>query len=139
MGPNGQNADAQGMANSCASADVDRAQFARIHSRVLTERHPMNRYVPTSAFGAPAQQPRGRELGGILPSQAIERLIAEGAIRLDRPAASDQIQPASLDLRLGSVVHRVRASFLPGAGRTVSERLEEFRLHTMSLEDGAVL
>ncbi|MET0313284.1 MAG: 2'-deoxycytidine 5'-triphosphate deaminase [Hansschlegelia sp.] len=77
--------------------------------------------------------------GGILPSQAIERLIADGAIRLDRPAASDQIQPASLDLRLGSVVHRVRASFLPGAGRTVSERLDEFRLHTMSLDDGAVL
>src|SRR3954469_24040970 len=77
--------------------------------------------------------------GGILPSQAIERLIEEGAIRLDRPAASDQIQPASLDLRLGSVVHRVRASFLPGAGRTVSERLDEFRLHTMSLDDGAVL
>lgn len=80
-----------------------------------------------------------RATGGILPSQAIERLIADGAIALDRPAAPDQIQPASLDLRLGTVVHRVRASFLPGAGRTVAERLEEFRLHTIDLERGAVL
>ncbi|MFL1873691.1 2'-deoxycytidine 5'-triphosphate deaminase [Hansschlegelia beijingensis] len=81
----------------------------------------------------------GAPLGGILPSQAIEQLIADGAIALDRPAAPDQIQPASLDLRLGPVVHRVRASFLPGAGRTVSERLVDFRLHTIDLSDGAVL
>lgn len=77
--------------------------------------------------------------GGILPSQAIERLIADGGIRLDRSAAPDQIQPASLDLRLGAVVHRVRASFLPGPGRPVAERLEEFTLHTIDLERGAVL
>ncbi|HEY0293258.1 MAG TPA: 2'-deoxycytidine 5'-triphosphate deaminase [Hansschlegelia sp.] len=81
----------------------------------------------------------GAPAGGILPSQAIERLIADGAITLERPAAADQIQPASLDLRLGSVVHRMRASFLPGAGRTVAERLEENRLHTMDLTQGAVL
>ncbi|MFD1704732.1 2'-deoxycytidine 5'-triphosphate deaminase [Methylopila henanensis] len=77
--------------------------------------------------------------GGILPSQAIERLIADGAIALDRPAAADQVQPASLDLRLGTKVHRVRASFLPGAGRTVAERLEEFTLHTIDITAGAVL
>lgn len=77
--------------------------------------------------------------GGILPSQAIERLIAEGGLALERPAAPDQIQPASLDLRLGPVVHRVRASFLPGSGRTVAERLEELRLHTIDLTQGAVL
>lgn len=77
--------------------------------------------------------------GGILPSQEIERLIAAGAIRLDRPAAPDQAQPASLDLRLGPVVHRVRASFLPGAGRTVAERLAELTLHTIDLSAGAVL
>ncbi|GLK78092.1 2'-deoxycytidine 5'-triphosphate deaminase [Methylopila jiangsuensis] len=77
--------------------------------------------------------------GGILPSQEIERLIATGAIRLERPAAADQAQPASLDLRLGPVVHRVRASFLPGAGRTVAERLAELTLHTIDLSAGAVL
>jgi dCTP deaminase len=77
--------------------------------------------------------------GGILPSQEIGRLIAGGAIALDRPAAPDQIQPASLDLRLGTVVHRVRASFLPGPGRTVAERLEELTLHSIDLTPGAVL
>ncbi|WP_026363113.1 2'-deoxycytidine 5'-triphosphate deaminase [Methylopila sp. M107] len=82
----------------------------------------------------------GHVSGGILPAQAIERLIADGAIALDRTAAPDQIQPASLDLRLGTRVHRVRASFLPGPGRTVAERLEEFTLHTIDLSDaGAVL
>lgn len=77
--------------------------------------------------------------GGILPAQAIERLIAEGAIALDRPAAADQIQPASLDLRLGPVVHRVRASFLPGPDRTVADRLKELTLHTIDIANGAVL
>lgn len=83
--------------------------------------------------------PNVDETGGILPAQAIERLIAEGAIALDRPAAPDQIQPASLDLRLGTVVHRVRASFLPGGGVPVAERLKELTLHTIDLERGAVL
>lgn len=82
---------------------------------------------------------RDERRGGILPSQAIERLIADGGLVLDAPPADDQIQPASLDLRLGPVVHRVRASFLPGAGRTVAERLDEFRLHTIDLRQGAVL
>jgi dCTP deaminase len=77
--------------------------------------------------------------GGILPAQAIEELIGSGAIALDRPVAPDQIQPASLDLRLGTKVHRVRASFLPGPGRPVADRLEEFTLHTIDLEGGAVL
>ena len=77
--------------------------------------------------------------GGILPAQAIERLIASGAIALERPAAPDQIQPASLDLRLGTKVHRVRASFLPGPGRHVAERLEELTLHTIDISGGAVL
>jgi dCTP deaminase len=81
----------------------------------------------------------GASPGGILPSQAIERLIADGAIVLERPLSADQVQPASLDLRLGSVVHRVRASFLPGPGHSVSDRLEEFRLHTIDLSQGAVL
>ncbi|RXF68559.1 2'-deoxycytidine 5'-triphosphate deaminase [Hansschlegelia zhihuaiae] len=66
-------------------------------------------------------------------------MIAEGAIALDQPAAADQVQPASLDLRLGPVVHRVRASFLPGPGRPVRERLEELTLHTIDLSQGAVL
>ena len=50
----------------------------------------------------------------------------------------DQIQPASLDLRLGEVAYRVRASFLPGR-TTVAQRIDELKLHEISLTDGAVL
>ena len=51
----------------------------------------------------------------------------------------DQIQPASLDLRLGEVAYRVRASFLPGPRTTVAKRIDELKLHEIALADGAVL
>ena len=51
---------------------------------------------------------------GILAQQDIRALAEAGAITATRPHDTDQIQPASLDLRLGTVAHRVRASFLPG-------------------------
>ena len=51
----------------------------------------------------------------------------------------DQVQPASLDLRLGSVAYRVRASFLAGQGRTVADRIAEFEMHRIDLTGGAVL
>lgn len=76
---------------------------------------------------------------GVLPSQSIEAMIASGVITADPAVTPDQIQPASLDLRLGAVAYRVRASFLTGKGATVAERLEEFRMHTIPLENGAVL
>lgn len=76
---------------------------------------------------------------GILPAHAIGRLIDGGGIRLQRPLDADQVQPASLDLRLGTVAWRVRASFLPGRDQTVEERLETLALHRFSLTDGAVL
>jgi len=60
--------------------------------------------------------------GGILPSQAIEALIAGGAITLAEPLLANQLQPASLDLRLGAVAYRVRASFLPGPGTRVADK-----------------
>ncbi len=82
---------------------------------------------------APAQPP------GILPYQAIERLIAEGAIAAETPITSIQVQPASLDLRLGARVWRVRASFLPGLGRKVTERLADVAMHELDLTKGAVL
>jgi dCTP deaminase len=77
--------------------------------------------------------------GGILPVQAIERLLKDGVILCERPLASDQLQPASLDLRLGTKAYRVRASFLPGPRRSLAERLEQLSLHTIDLESGAVL
>ncbi|MGC9370783.1 MAG: 2'-deoxycytidine 5'-triphosphate deaminase [Paracoccaceae bacterium] len=76
---------------------------------------------------------------GVLPSQAISALIDSGALSGSPSITPEQIQPASLDLRLGTVAYRVRASFLAGAGRSVADRLEEFEMHRIDLEGGAVL
>lgn len=76
---------------------------------------------------------------GIVPAQGIRALIEAGAVKLAEPPADKQLQPASLDLRLGAVAYRVRASFLPGPDRTVAARLDELALHTISLSQGAVL
>jgi dCTP deaminase len=76
---------------------------------------------------------------GILPSQAISALIETGAIAAAKPAVPGQVQPASLDLRLGGRAFRVRASFMPGPASTTSEQLERYVLHTIDLSHGAVL
>jgi len=75
---------------------------------------------------------------GILPAQTIRELAEAGVVRVQQPLDPGQVQPASLDLRLGATVWRVRASFLPGR-RPVRERLEQLALHRFSLEQGAVL
>src|ERR1700759_1122338 len=69
----------------------------------------------------------------------IAELAKAGGIRPARAFAADQIQPASLDLRLGRVAYRVRASFLPGPRTTVADRIAELKLHELSLTAGAVL
>ena len=76
---------------------------------------------------------------GVLPAQSLRLLMAQGAINADLPIDPAQVQPASLDLRLGVKAYRVRASFLAGAGRKVSARLEEFMMHEVDLTKGAVL
>src|SRR3989441_1958038 len=76
---------------------------------------------------------------GILPDHMIAVLVRDGAILRAYDLVPDQIQPASLDLRLGEVAYRVRASFLPGPDSTVAERIDELKLHEISLGDGAVL
>ena len=76
---------------------------------------------------------------GILPARTIAAYCEQGLIRLGQPADADQIQPASLDLRLGHWAYRVRASFLPGKRSTVADRVAELALHRMPLTEGAVL
>lgn len=71
---------------------------------------------------------------GILPFQGIETLIAIGAIASDTPFDVDQVQPASLDLRLSDQAWRVRASFLPGQ-RKVEERIADVAMHAIDLPD----
>lgn len=84
-------------------------------------------------------QARRSSRPGILPAQMIRALIDGGMIKPAMPVASGQIQPASIDLRLGEVAYRVRASFLPGPGSNVSQKLSELSLHTIDLSHGAVL
>src|SRR6201985_3772521 len=69
----------------------------------------------------------------------IAAMADAGLIRPEYPFVESQIQPASLDLRLGEVAYRVRASFLPGPESTVAERIDELKLHEIPLGDGAVL
>jgi dCTP deaminase len=75
---------------------------------------------------------------GILPCQSIQALIDQGSILSHGPFDRDQVQPASLDLRLASRCWRVRASFLPGR-HTVAERIAEVAMHELDLSKGAVL
>ena len=75
---------------------------------------------------------------GILPDRLIAALAETGGVRAGHPFAPDQIQPASIDLRLGAIAYRVRASFLPGS-TTVARRIDELKLHEFVLGDGAVL
>ncbi len=76
---------------------------------------------------------------GVLPSQSIRNMLDIGQITSTLPVPDGQIQPASLDLRLGDTAWRVRASFLPGKENTVLDRLSDFQMHEVDLTDGAVL
>ena len=78
-------------------------------------------------------------MNGVLPDRALRELIDAGAIRAPIDLSPDQIQPASIDLRLGTMASRLRASFLAGRGRSVAERLPDFEMHRMDLSQGAVL
>ncbi|WP_187431688.1 dCTP deaminase, dUMP-forming [Roseobacter fucihabitans] len=78
-------------------------------------------------------------MSGVLPNQHITAMIAQGQIASTRPISAAQIQPASLDLRLGTMAYRVRASFLAGHGERVSDRIAAFEMHRVDLSDGAVL
>jgi dCTP deaminase len=75
---------------------------------------------------------------GILPSQAIRELIAKGRIIGNRAITEEQIQPASLDLRLGDIAHRVQASFLPGPGGKVEAKVKDLRMARVDLTSAAV-
>ena len=82
----------------------------------------------------------GRFTTGILPGHVLKRLVRA---RREVVSADDfedvQFQPASIDLRLGAVAWRVRASFLPGPNATVRDKLGNAVLHEIDLTGGAVL
>ena len=90
---------------------------------------------PAKEGGSPPKQVRDR---GILPSQRILELLSAGRIACSQPVTMRQIQPSSLDLRLGPMAYRVRASFLPGKQSRVEEKLRELSMAEISLQDGAI-
>jgi dCTP deaminase len=82
---------------------------------------------------------QGFDMTGVLPAQALRQMIADGAIAAAPAVLPGQVQPASLDLRLGTTAYRVRASFLAGHGARVADRLAAFEMHRVDLTGGAVL
>src|SRR5437868_6722370 len=77
---------------------------------------------------------------GLWPAQLLRTAVHQGhEIQSAAPIEDDQIQPASLDLRLGEVAYRVRASFLPGPGASVADKIDRLSMHQMDLTEGAVL
>jgi dCTP deaminase len=82
---------------------------------------------------------------GVLPYQALRAAAEDGWIRADVPLVDAQFQPASLDLRLGSLAYQLRASFLPFR-ETVRSRVTpadgtdaELVIDQLNLETGATL
>ncbi|MCJ2079581.1 2'-deoxycytidine 5'-triphosphate deaminase [Methylobacterium sp. E-016] len=92
---------------------------------------------PSVAAGTATGQGAPRD--GILSGEGIAALARAGGILPASAFAADQIQPASLDLRLGARAWRVRTSFLPGAARAVSACVERLAFHEIDLRPGAVL
>ncbi|MEQ9124993.1 MAG: 2'-deoxycytidine 5'-triphosphate deaminase, partial [Alphaproteobacteria bacterium] len=76
---------------------------------------------------------------GVWPFQRIRAVAEAGRIVAETPFDDDQIQPASLDLRLGAAGYRVRASFLPGRRWTMAARLADAEAERFELGDGAIL
>ncbi len=82
------------------------------------------------------------DISGVVPDHVIEAMIASRQVDVSLPVAEGQVQPASLDLRLGTEAVRIRASFLPGKHRTVDDMLAEpgLEMHRVALTDeGSVL
>ncbi|MCE3249156.1 MAG: 2'-deoxycytidine 5'-triphosphate deaminase [Geminicoccaceae bacterium] len=99
--------------------------------------------TPPNLFAEHAEDPAPDDghPTGLLPHQHLKSLIEHSReIRALVPLEAGQLQPASLDLRLGATAWRVRASFLPGEGATVEDKIEAFAMHRFELgEAGAVL
>lgn len=93
----------------------------------------------TSLFPRLEKDPPGLHTTGVLPSQKILELLESKAVTGEEALGSEQVQPASLDLRLGPVGYRVRASALPGEGSTVAQKVKDLLMHEIDLRKSAVL
>ena len=86
-----------------------------------------------------AEWPEPRQTG-ILSSIEIKELIRNGRIRAGNQVIDDsQIQPASMDLRLGGKAYRVQASFLPNSGSTIESKIRDLTLAEIDLTKPTLL
>jgi dCTP deaminase len=103
-------------------------------------------YVP-DLLGVPTPADQRRQRGrvevkmsnGVQPVQFIREFVNSGVVVPETPIIPDQLQPASLDLRLGSLAYRVRSSFLPGAGAKVMDRVHQMDGYKIDITNSAVL
>lgn len=77
-------------------------------------------------------------MSGVLPHQELVRAVASGVVSAPTPIPKQNIQPASIDLRLADRAYRLRCSFLPDR-ESVSSKLKEYLLDEVDLSDGAIL
>ena len=97
----------------------------------------MKNATPGNLFSEMAK--REPRKAGILPSQEIMELIRNGKIRSSVEISPEQVQPASIDLRLGNVAYQVRASFLPDGKSPIGPKIRELLLKEIDLSDPVVL
>ncbi|MBI4310785.1 MAG: 2'-deoxycytidine 5'-triphosphate deaminase [Chloroflexi bacterium] len=83
---------------------------------------------------------RYQTLDGVLPAEALQQAIEEGWITGgDYTVPPENVQPASIDLRLGSMAYRLRSSFLPGRRRVKDVLADNQMGPPIDLRDGAIL
>ncbi len=76
---------------------------------------------------------------GVLPSQLLREAVGAGWVKAgSAPIPEDNIQPGSIDLRLGDRAYATQFSFLPGQ-QTVAQKLAGFKVEEIDLHHGAVL
>ena len=92
--------------------------------------------MPPAASQPTIQLPSGAS--GVLPRRFLLEAIAAGVIAAEDPVPESNVQPASLDLRLGEVAYRMRFSFLPGTD-TVERKLRDHVIDELDLRDGGAV
>jgi dCTP deaminase len=101
--------------------------------------------MSNAALPAENEQSLSRQASytGVLPCQAIEQMVANKEIFASLPIENDQLQPASIDLRLGDYAYPMDTSFLPGHGLKVLDKMKQLDEHfddfKIPLREGAVL
>lgn len=105
----------------------------------MSEQNVTEPLFPDEGLQDPVKSKGQTHAVGVLPAHGIANMVREKQIWASGGILDDQIQPASLDLRLGEVAYRIRASFLPGGKGAVQDKLEQLAYHRVDLKNGAVL